>query len=136
MAEKENFHTSINIQDDRSDRSNDQSAIVPATYDHDHSLSKINDRSGINTGITNPNVSLESFAHLNVKKILWKIDVRILSMLTILYLLCYLDRSNIGNAKIEGLSEDLHLTGSQYNWALTAFFFPYCTFEVGTPFRS
>lgn len=25
---------------------------------------------------------------------------------------------------------DLKLTGPQYNWALTAFFFPYCFFEV------
>jgi MFS family permease len=37
-------------------------------------------------------------------------------------------------AKIEGLSEDLHLTGGQYNWALTAFFFTYCAFEVNLPY--
>lgn len=51
-------------------------------------------------------------------------------MLTLLYLLSFLDRGNIGNAKIEGLSEDLNLTGPQYNWCLTAFFFTYCAFEV------
>lgn len=34
------------------------------------------------------------------------------------------------NAKIEGLSDDLGLTGAQYNWCLTAFFFTYCAFEV------
>lgn len=39
------------------------------------------------------------------------------------YLLSFLDRGNIGNAKIEGLSEDLKLTGPQYNWCLTGKFF-------------
>lgn len=46
-------------------------------------------------------------------------------MLTILYLIAHIDRANIGNAKIEGLIEDLGLTGSQYNIALAIFFFPY-----------
>jgi hypothetical protein len=31
----------------------------------------------------------------------------------------------IGNAKIEGLMDDLHLTGTQYNIALSIFFVPY-----------
>jgi hypothetical protein len=57
-------------------------------------------------------------------------DIRIVPMLTLLYLLSFLDRGNIGNANIEGLSEDLGLTGAQYNWCLTAFFFTYAAFEV------
>ncbi|KAM6512096.1 hypothetical protein FALCPG4_017079 [Fusarium falciforme] len=36
---------------------------------------------------------------------------------------------SIGNANILGLSEDLGLHPSQYNWCLTIFFFPYCFFE-------
>jgi len=47
-----------------------------------------------------------------------------------LYLLSFLDRGNIGNAKIEGLQEDLKMTASQYNWCLTVFFFTYAAFEV------
>jgi hypothetical protein len=35
-----------------------------------------------------------------------------------------------GNARIAGLTEDLHLTGLQYNTAVTLFFPPYCLFEV------
>ncbi|CAP61319.1 uncharacterized protein PODANS_3_10840 [Podospora anserina S mat+] len=54
----------------------------------------------------------ESFAHLNEKAILRKVG------------------GNIGNAKIEGLQEDLGLTDDQYNWCLTAFFFTYAAFEV------
>jgi hypothetical protein len=36
--------------------------------------------------------------------------------------LSFLDRGNIGNAKIEGLAEDLKLTGAEYNWCLTGKF--------------
>jgi MFS family permease len=57
-------------------------------------------------------------------------DVRLIPMLALLYLLSFLDRGNIGNAKIEGLQEDLKMEASQYNWCLTVFFFSYAAFEV------
>lgn len=34
-----------------------------------------------------------------------------------LYLLAFLDRANIGNANVAGLSEDLGLTGNQFGTA-------------------
>ncbi|RFU73199.1 hypothetical protein TARUN_9055 [Trichoderma arundinaceum] len=74
--------------------------------------------------------TLESFSHLDEKKILRKMDLRLIPMLAILYLLSFLDRGNIGNAKIEGLQEDLNLSPDQYNWCLTVFFFTYAAFEV------
>lgn len=46
-------------------------------------------------------------------------------MLAVLYLISHLDRANIGNAKIEGLLDDLGLDGIQYNIALAIFFIPY-----------
>ncbi|KAF9888592.1 hypothetical protein FE257_008524 [Aspergillus nanangensis] len=64
------------------------------------------------------------------KKVLRKIDVRLLPVLTLLYIFAFLDRSNIGNAKIAGMNDTLGLTGAQYNMALTVFFFPYGLFEV------
>ena len=39
------------------------------------------------------------------------------------------DRTNIGNAKIDGLQKDLHLTNNQYNDSLTIFFLSYSLFE-------
>lgn len=56
------------------------------------------------------------FSHVNEKKVLRKMDIRLLPMLALLYLLAFLDRGNIGNAKIEGLTESLKMTGPQYNW--------------------
>ena len=39
---------------------------------------------------------------------------------------------NIGNAKIQGLAEDLHLTGPQYSLCLTVFFFTYAGTYLST----
>ncbi|KAM0255629.1 hypothetical protein ACHAQJ_005554 [Trichoderma viride] len=74
--------------------------------------------------------ALASFADVDEKKVLRKMDIRLLPMLAALYLLSFLDRGNIGNAKIEGLQEDLNMTPGQYNWCLTVFFFTYAAFEV------
>ncbi|KAJ4397346.1 hypothetical protein N0V93_001571 [Gnomoniopsis smithogilvyi] len=74
--------------------------------------------------------TLDSFKHLDEKKILRKMDLRLIPVLALLYLLSFLDRGNIGNAKIEGLQEDLGLRSYEYNWCLTAFFFTYAAFEV------
>jgi sugar phosphate permease len=40
-----------------------------------------------------------------------------------------LDRTNIGNAKIEGLQEDLNMTNQEYNNTLTIFFISYSLAE-------
>jgi hypothetical protein len=51
-------------------------------------------------------------------------------MLAVLYLISHIDRANIGNAKIEGLLDDLGLDGIQYNIALSIFFIPYVLLGV------
>lgn len=50
--------------------------------------------------------------------------------LSLLYLLSFLDRSNIGNANLFGLSEHLHLSDTQYSACLGVFFAFYVLFEV------
>jgi len=44
-------------------------------------------------------------------------------------LISFLDRTNIGNAKVDGLQEDLNMTDGQYNASLTIFFVSYSVFE-------
>lgn len=39
-------------------------------------------------------------------------------------------RTNIGNAKIQGMTEDLKMKNQDYNIALFVFFIPYILFEV------
>ncbi|KAF8626575.1 hypothetical protein AX15_004798 [Amanita polypyramis BW_CC] len=61
---------------------------------------------------------------------LWrKIDLRLMPILSLMYLMSFLDRGNIGNAKLEGLVTQLDLTGNKYNIALTMYFMTYCVFE-------
>lgn len=47
-----------------------------------------------------------------------------------LYLVCFLDRTNIGNAKIAHLTKDIPMTTSKYNATLTIFFVGYAVFEA------
>lgn len=61
-------------------------------------------------------IGAPAFSSVDEAAVLRKMDVRLIPMLSILYLLAFLDRGNIGNAKIEGLVDDLHMTGPQYNW--------------------
>ncbi|SMR61887.1 unnamed protein product [Zymoseptoria tritici ST99CH_1E4] len=84
----------------------------------------------VDRAIARENVSLASFAHLDIKKINRKIDIRIIPVITALYLCSFIDRGNIGNAKIEGLYTDLRLTDTQYNLCLTVFWLTYGAFEV------
>ncbi|KAF1848174.1 MFS general substrate transporter [Cucurbitaria berberidis CBS 394.84] len=64
------------------------------------------------------------------KKVIHKVDKRLVPMLAILYLISHIDRANIGNAKIEGMVEDLGLTGVQWNIVLSVFFVPYILLEI------
>lgn len=67
---------------------------------------------------------------INEKALLRRIDLRILPGVVLLYLLSFLDRSNVANAKLDGLTKDLHMTGNQYLTGLTLFFIGYIAFEV------
>ena len=69
---------------------------------------------------------------INEKKFLRKLDLQLLPGLGFLYLLSFLDRSNVGNARIEGLTTSLHMTGNEYLTGLTLFFIGYVLFEVYT----
>ena len=64
------------------------------------------------------------------RRVLRKCDFHVLPMLYIFYLLSFLDRINIGNARIEGLEQDLRMKGNDYNIALQVFFVPYILLEV------
>ena len=68
--------------------------------------------------------------HTTERKLVTKMDFRIIPVLSILYLLAFLDRTNIANAAIFGLREDLGLKSTEYNTALTIFFVPYILFEI------
>ncbi|KAJ7045875.1 major facilitator superfamily domain-containing protein [Mycena alexandri] len=63
-------------------------------------------------------------------KILRKLDLHLLPFVSLLYLLSFLDRANVGNAKVAGMAKDAHLTGLRYNTIAAVFFIPYALAEV------
>uniref|UniRef100_A0A8H7XRX8 Major facilitator superfamily (MFS) profile domain-containing protein n=1 Tax=Psilocybe cubensis TaxID=181762 RepID=A0A8H7XRX8_PSICU len=65
-----------------------------------------------------------------VKRAVLKMDLTILPIMTMLYLLSFLDRSNIGNARVAGLQKGLHMTDHQYQIAVTITYVPYVLSEI------
>ncbi|KAH8591285.1 major facilitator superfamily domain-containing protein [Bisporella sp. PMI_857] len=63
------------------------------------------------------------------RRVVRKLDKRLVPLVMGLYALAYLDRSNIGNAKIAGMEKDLTLSSSEYQWLLTMFYISYILFE-------
>lgn len=64
------------------------------------------------------------------RRVIRKCDLHVLPALSVLFIVAFLDRINISNARIQGLEADLHMEGKQYNVALQVFFIPYILFEV------
>ncbi|ESK97476.1 mfs transporter [Moniliophthora roreri MCA 2997] len=63
-------------------------------------------------------------------KLRTKIDWYIVPTVSLLYLFCFIDRVNIGNARLAGFERDLGLKGYDYNLVLTVFYISYIIFEI------
>lgn len=68
--------------------------------------------------------------HTTEKKMMARIDLHLLPFIVVLYLLAFLDRVNVANARSFKLIDDLSLNGAKYNTILTIFFVPYVFFEI------
>ncbi|KAL1297483.1 hypothetical protein AAFC00_005005 [Neodothiora populina] len=67
------------------------------------------------------------------KKLVRRIDLRLLPMLVIMYILNYLDRNNIASAKLAGkvgMVEDLNMTSTQFNTCVSILFVGYILMQV------
>ena len=47
------------------------------------------------------------------RRLVWKLDLWLLPILTLAYLSCFIDRASIGNARVLGLASELGLVGYQ-----------------------
>ncbi|KAL2817690.1 major facilitator superfamily domain-containing protein [Aspergillus cavernicola] len=59
-----------------------------------------------------------------------RLDLILMPMTLILYLLAWLDRANVGNARVAGLDTDLNLSDYQYKVAITVTYVPYILAEL------
>lgn len=54
-----------------------------------------------------------------------KLDWRLLPLVFVLYSLAVLDRSNLGNARLAGMEDDIDISGDRYNLLGTIFYIAY-----------
>ncbi|CAK7237774.1 hypothetical protein SBRCBS47491_010126 [Sporothrix bragantina] len=88
---------------------------------------------GIVTTLPDPDAHLSEAEREAVdRKLILRLDFILIPWLCLLYLMAFLDRTNIGNAKIAHLATDLGLSTPQYNMTLTIFFISYSVFEPVT----
>jgi hypothetical protein len=66
------------------------------------------------------------------RRLIWKLDMRLLPPLIALWAVSLIDRVNIGNARIQGLEKDLHMdpSGTQFNVALIVIYAGLLTCEI------
>ncbi|KAJ5912952.1 hypothetical protein N7504_001835 [Penicillium tannophilum] len=64
------------------------------------------------------------------RKLRVRIDSLIMPLVVLVYLLNYIDRNNYAAAKLQGLTEELHLTDTQYQTGLSILFVAYILMQV------
>ncbi|KAH8685122.1 major facilitator superfamily domain-containing protein [Ilyonectria robusta] len=74
--------------------------------------------------------SLVQYDPVAERRLRLKIDLYIIPTVSLLYLFCFIDRANIGNAKIAGLDVDLGMEGYDYNVVISVFYISYILFEI------
>ena len=64
------------------------------------------------------------------RKLVQKLDFFILTFCCLMYFLNYLDRTNLNNAYVSGMKEELHFKGNQLNQINTVFTVGYTVAQV------
>jgi MFS family permease len=64
------------------------------------------------------------------KRLLLKLDTYFVPIIMLVYLTCFLDRSNIGNVKVAGMPEDIGASPKEFSTAVSIFYATYVIFEA------
>ncbi|KAI0195498.1 major facilitator superfamily domain-containing protein [Astrocystis sublimbata] len=70
------------------------------------------------------------YSHKLERKVLWKLDTRILPILALLFLCSFFDRTNVGNARLYGLEDEIGITDHQYDVGLAVYYATYIFGEI------
>ncbi|OKL63834.1 hypothetical protein UA08_00774 [Talaromyces atroroseus] len=86
----------------------------------------VGDSTKINSGDYSRFLELNvEFSGAKLKKLIRKCDFHVLPQLIFIYLMSYVDRTNVSNAKLFGIVDDLDLGGQRWNTCLCIFFVTY-----------
>ncbi|KAF8891690.1 major facilitator superfamily domain-containing protein [Infundibulicybe gibba] len=102
--------------------------MVKATSQHSASTSELEKNPDINAVETRTILDDAETTQLE-KTVWWKIDICILPVVTMFYLLNWLDRTNLGNARVAGVQKDLKMTNTQ-RLSLNDITSPYLAAEI------
>ncbi|KAI0399358.1 major facilitator superfamily domain-containing protein [Xylaria palmicola] len=64
------------------------------------------------------------------RRVLWKLDTRIIPILALLFLCSFFDRTNVGNARLYGLEDEIRITDHQYDTGLAVYYATYIFGEI------
>jgi hypothetical protein len=64
----------------------------------------------------------DEWKSFHAKQLLRKVDIRLIPLLILMYLLNFLDRSNLAQARLGTLEEDLKMKGTDFNLATSILF--------------
>lgn len=68
------------------------------------------------------------------RKVLWKIDLFLMPLLGFCYMLQFLDKLSLNYSSILGLLKDVELTGREYSWTASIFYFGYLIWSYPTSY--
>lgn len=77
-----------------------------------------------------PVIELSDATKALAKRVIRKIDSRILLMMFITYNLNFIDKTILSSAAVFGLRTDNHLVGTEYSWVSSIFYFGYVRDKV------
>ncbi|KAJ7261884.1 major facilitator superfamily domain-containing protein [Mycena rebaudengoi] len=64
------------------------------------------------------------------KRLVRKLDIRLLPTIFVIYIMNYIDRNGVTTARLQGLQEDLGLTNLKYSVVLSILFASYCPAQI------
>ncbi|KAJ5088918.1 Major facilitator superfamily domain general substrate transporter [Penicillium angulare] len=76
-----------------------------------------------------PAIAAVPISEQEARRVLWKIDLILIPLIMVTVVLAAIDKVIISNAAIYGMKTDTHLTGNQYSWVGSIFYFGYLVFE-------
>ena len=109
---------------------------VQMKFPADEKANIVSDDSSTRSGLSNPDAELGASTDTiyidpaKEKLVLKKFDKFLLPQAFLFILLNYLDRSNLGNARVFGFEKDIGLVDNQFGNLVTLFFVPYIVTEV------
>ncbi|KAH8163148.1 hypothetical protein CIB48_g5100 [Xylaria polymorpha] len=103
-----------------------------ATMSEQDSDQKLSKAEGVDEleSVENGEMQMSEFDKKLERTVLWKLDTRILPILALLFLCSFFDRTNVGNARLYGLEDEIGITDHQYDVGLAVYYATYIFGEI------